>query len=645
MTAAGSTTRRTSARKAAVYPTPSRKSSTASRAIKTEVQEVVFPRTRSAVRESRAGNKRKRGVKTESAQINELVSWPIKSEQVDDKSGISEAASPSKKQSTSERKLASYKSSILASPFPDHPLPTAEEADRVAWILGEFHGYKRESEGGQGLPKYTTPKGDDRWGGCGDVASVLDAVVRTVLSCNTSSRNSAAAHRSLTEHFGVRNWHAIHAAPESELVEAIRCGGLANNKARTIKGILNQTLQRHGKLSLDHLHDATDDEIMQELVSFNGVGPKVASCVLAFCIGRQSMAVDTHVFRLCKALAWVPEKANRDQTYYHLHERVPGPLKYALHVLLIKHGKMCANCSAKGFATLKEETGSSVEDEESNECKQRPCPLKANGLLGRKGKALKEAAAERFAGVKVEEQDPASLTGAVRKKVKTKSESSIDYAAALESARSACADDLLKMLQKHRGTRSSNPISSNLKTRNFSLELLTSSQLSSEQRKRIFSLFETNMKSMYRNSTLGWKPTAKKKELFDDESRFVIIRPAPAEGAEIAGFTMFRFDTEPCSHDDPVARPGEQQIEVAYLYEIQIRPQNQRDGLGTELIHVVHALAKQTHMRKLMLTVFDQNKAAKKFYHKIGFSVDRNSPSLHKHSTVDFETMYKAVES
>ncbi len=88
-------------------------------------------------------------------------------------------------------------------------------------------------------------------GVCDCFPSVLDAVVRTVLSCNTSNRNSAAAHRSMTEHFGAKNWEAIHKAPESELVEAIRCGGLANNKARTIKGILSQTQERYGRLSLE----------------------------------------------------------------------------------------------------------------------------------------------------------------------------------------------------------------------------------------------------------------------------------------------------------------------------------------------------------------------------------------------------------
>ncbi|GAC95628.1 DNA repair protein [Pseudozyma hubeiensis SY62] len=594
---------------------------------------------------SPARSKRKRGVKTEtetSAIGDLLASSSVKEEEdVDDKSGlISEPASPSKKQTTSERKLASYKTSILASPFPDHPLPTAEEAERVAWILGEFHGYKRESEGGRGLPKYTTPKGEDRWGGCGDVPSVLDAVIRTVLSCNTSNRNSAAAHRSLTEHFGNQNWQAIHDAPESELVESIRCGGLANNKARTIKGILRQTHERHGTLSLDHLHDATDDDIMQELVSFNGVGPKVASCVLAFCIGRESMAVDTHVFRLCKALGWVPEKANRDQTYYHLHERVPGPLKYALHVLLIKHGKMCRNCSAKGFATVKEES-----DGEGEGYVERECPLKKNGLLGRKGKALRDAAAGG-GGVKSEKvETTVESESPSRKKVKIEpsSSSDIDYAAALERARTATEQDLLRLLQKSRSTRSSNPISSTLKSKDFSLEILASSSLSSEQRKRVFSLFESNMKSMYRNSTLGWKPSAKKKELFDDQSRFVIIRPPAKEGAEIAAFGMIRFDTEPCSPKDPVARDGEEEVEVAYLYEIQVRQQNQRDGLGKEIMEVVYQLAKAVGMRKVMLTVFDENKAARKFYEKMGFGKDENSPSK-EGGKVDFETMCKVVQ-
>ncbi|KAF6766800.1 HhH-GPD domain protein [Kalmanozyma brasiliensis GHG001] len=648
---------RSSPRKAATTPKNNRSSSTASPTIKTEAEELSFPPTPTSVGDSPAAGKRKRstprGIKNETSEIHDLLSAIPKTEELDSKEGLSAPSSPSKK-STSERKLASYKQSILASPFPDHPLPTAAEAERVAWILGDFHGYKRESDGGRGLPKYTTPKGEDRWGGCGDVPSVLDAVIRTVLSCNTSNRNSAAAHRSMTEHFGAKNWEAIHEAKESELVEAIRCGGLANNKARTIKGILADTKERHGKLSLDHLHDATDDEIMQELVGFNGVGPKVASCVLAFCIGRESMAVDTHVFRLCKSLGWVPEKANRDQTYYHLHERVPGHLKYALHVLLIQHGKRCANCSAKGFATVKEEGKGSDDD---GEWTDRPCPLKAERLLGRKGKALKDAAASTSTSGVKKEEDAATSSSETKKeeadadtppskKVKTESSADTDFAAALESARSASASTLLKWLQKSRSTRSRNPLSSRLRDAGLSLEIVSASDLAAEQRKRIFSLFETNMKSMYRNSMLGWKPGNKKKELFDPQSRFLIIRPPAKEGAEIAAFAMVRFDTEPCAAGDAVAREGEEEVEVVYLYEIQVREANQRDGLGRELMDAVYELGQQAGLRKVMLTVFDENKAAKEFYGKMGYKIDPASPSLDDEAKgkVDFETMFKVIQ-
>lgn len=77
-------------------------------------------------------------------------------------------ASPSK-QGLSDRKLATYKNSIAAEPFPTQMAPTAEECERVAWLLGEWHGYRREGEGGAGLPKYEPARGEDRWGGCGDV--------------------------------------------------------------------------------------------------------------------------------------------------------------------------------------------------------------------------------------------------------------------------------------------------------------------------------------------------------------------------------------------------------------------------------------------------------------------------------------------
>lgn len=319
------------------------------------------------------------------------------------------------KQTTSERKLATLRASLDTGPFPDWPRPSTADAQEVAAILTEAHGYKS-------MPVKQAPKGEDRWGGCGDVANVLDATVRTILSCNTSGANSRNAHRSMSERFGKGNWQAMLDASHAELAESIRCGGLHEAKAKTIQGVLRDTLARHGVLSLDHLHAADSRQVMEELVSFHGVGPKVASCVSAFCIGKEEMAVDTHVHRLCKKLGWVPEKASRDQTYYHLFERIPGGLKYALHVLLIKHGKACAHCSARGFATDRyhspawKEEGMSVisgvkeEDLDDKKGEERAfaavqCPLQAAGLFGRGARAKKAVKAGSVGNAAVKEED------------------------------------------------------------------------------------------------------------------------------------------------------------------------------------------------------------------------------------------------
>jgi len=215
-------------------------------------------------------------------------------------------------------------------------------------------------------------------------SNVLDALIRTVLSCNTSSRNSTAAHKAMVEAYGKNNFQALLDAPHAELAATIRCGGLHDRKAGIIQGILSRTLELHGKLSLDHLHGAPSRQVMEELVAFNGVGPKVASCCSAFCIGNDEMAVDTHVWRLCKALGWVPEKATRDQTYYHLSSRVPDDLKYGLHVLLISHGKRCPNCSAKGFATVKDEIRTPSTSPE-------PAAKQENGVKQEEGVKKEEA--------------------------------------------------------------------------------------------------------------------------------------------------------------------------------------------------------------------------------------------------------------
>ncbi|KAL2108120.1 hypothetical protein VUR80DRAFT_4265 [Thermomyces stellatus] len=147
---------------------------------------------------------------------------------------------------------------------------------------------------------------------------------------------------------GSDNWEAIVAGGTAKLQEAIRCGGLSATKSRVIMSILSQVKARYGRYSLDHLFGSSNEDAMRELISFDGVGPKTASCVLLFCLGRASFAVDTHVWRITGLLGWRPRTASRDETHAHLDVRIPDGEKYGLHVLLVTHGRVCEECRAGG---------------------------------------------------------------------------------------------------------------------------------------------------------------------------------------------------------------------------------------------------------------------------------------------------------
>src|SRR5690606_17659285 len=122
-------------------------------------------------------------------------------------------------------------------------------------------------------------------------------------------------------------------------------------KSKVIMNILSQAKEKYGRYSLDHLFDASNEEAMQELIGLKGVGPKTASCVLLFCLRRETFAVDTHVWRITGFLGWRPEKASRDETHAHLDAMIPDEEKYGLHVLLVTHGRLCQECKAGGKKT------------------------------------------------------------------------------------------------------------------------------------------------------------------------------------------------------------------------------------------------------------------------------------------------------
>ncbi len=166
---------------------------------------------------------------------------------------------------------------------------------------------------------------------------VLDQVVGTVLSQHTSDVNSGRAFARLKARFP--DWEQAAHAPVEEIEDAIRCGGLARQKARRIKEILDAVDQREGRVDLGRLHSLDDLAAESYLTSLPGVGPKTAACVLAFSMGRAAFPVDTHVHRVVTRLGWIPAGTTVEKAYRLLAPRVPADIRYDLHLALVRHGR------------------------------------------------------------------------------------------------------------------------------------------------------------------------------------------------------------------------------------------------------------------------------------------------------------------
>jgi len=159
-------------------------------------------------------------------------------------------------------------------------------------------------------------------------------LVRTVLSQNTSDSNRDVAYERLRARFGT--WEEVRDAPQEEVIEAIRPGGLANTKGPRIQVILREL---GDPPDLDWLADAPRERAIDFLTSLPGVGRKTAACVLIFAFGRPEIPVDTHVYRVGGRLGLLREGASFEEAHDELLRIVDPEDAYELHINLIRHGR------------------------------------------------------------------------------------------------------------------------------------------------------------------------------------------------------------------------------------------------------------------------------------------------------------------
>lgn len=164
-------------------------------------------------------------------------------------------------------------------------------------------------------------------------SNALELVVATVLSAQCTDERVNKVTKQLFKKYRTLQDY-IDAAAE-ELEEDIRPTGFYRNKAKSIKGIAGELVQR--------FKGQVPDDI-DTFATVKGIGRKSANMIVGLAYNKPAVIVDTHMIRVANRIGLTktddPEKIELD-----IKRTVPEPMWTALSLLVILHGRY--TCKAR----------------------------------------------------------------------------------------------------------------------------------------------------------------------------------------------------------------------------------------------------------------------------------------------------------
>lgn len=178
-------------------------------------------------------------------------------------------------------------------------------------------------------------------------ASAFQLLVATVLSAQCTDKRVNEVTPSLFGHYP--DAHAMALAEAEDVLEYIRSVSYPNAKARHLVELARKLVGDYGG-EVPESHD--------ELVKLPGVGRKTANVVEAVWFGHDTIAVDTHVFRVAHRLGLVPHDAATPlKVEQYLMRHIPQEDIANAHHWLLLHGRytcksarpLCEKCPFDHF--------------------------------------------------------------------------------------------------------------------------------------------------------------------------------------------------------------------------------------------------------------------------------------------------------
>lgn len=190
----------------------------------------------------------------------------------------------------------------------------------------------------------------------------FEIIVGAILTQNTAWMNVEKALTNLKMHNSLTVKKIVD-MDSANLKELIQPSGFFNQKAQRLK-MLSQYLYRRYGDDLDRFFNRDSQEIRNELLSLNGIGPETADSILLYAGDHPIFVVDAYTKRICKRL---PIQISGEtyieiQRYFEeeLEKNLPEmdtvPLYKELHALIVELGKnycskkpKCGHCMLKKY--------------------------------------------------------------------------------------------------------------------------------------------------------------------------------------------------------------------------------------------------------------------------------------------------------
>ena len=142
---------------------------------------------------------------------------------------------------------------------------------------------------------------------------------------------------------------------EEKVRDLVRTIGLYRNKAKNVVALSRILLERHGG-------EVPRDRAALEALP--GVGRKTANVVLNEAFGEETIAVDTHIFRVANRTGLAPGRTPRE-VEDGLERVVPARFKRGAHHWLLLHGRYvckarrpdCGACVIRDLCAFPDKTG------------------------------------------------------------------------------------------------------------------------------------------------------------------------------------------------------------------------------------------------------------------------------------------------